>query len=205
MRNSEFPHPLRLLACLLLAFGLCAPAVAGDKDAAKEQARRLQEQKRQLESEKRRLQQENTELSGKLADAQAVADKQRGLSASLEDSRRRLRQAGERSERLAAEVGELKAGLAARDGEIEKLRGQLAGEQAARNQAEKETAGCVARNEALYVQGRTLLQAFGRHGACDAVAQAEPLFGLARVERENLLESQRDAIEAQQPPVRKKY
>lgn len=205
MRNSEFPLPLRLCAGLILACGLSMPAVAGDKDAAKEQARRLQEQKRQLEGEKRRLQQENTELSGKLAEAQAAADKQRGLSASLDDSRRRLRQSGERAERLAAELGELKAGLAARDGEIEKLRGQLAGEQAARGQAEKEVAGCVARNEALYAEGRTLLQAFGRHGTCDAVAQAEPLFGLTRVARENQLESQRDAIEALQPPVREKH
>lgn len=202
MRNSDFRLPASLLLCLSLIAGLPGAAGAADKDPAREQARRLQEQKRVLESEKKRLQQENSELSGKLVEAQAEADKKKALAASLDDSRRRLRGASERSEQLMAEVASLKSNVAAREAEVEKLKSALAAEQAARGKLEKESAACSTRNEALYRQGRTLIEAFGRYGECDAVLIAEPLFGLGRVERENRLEAERDAFDEQRNPAR---
>lgn len=195
MRNSDRHR----LACLVVGLMLlvAGPGMAGaaDKDPAKEQARRLQEQKRLLESEKKRLQQENSELSGKLAEVQAEADKKAALAASLDDSRRRLRSASERSTQLAGEIASLKSGLAARDAEIGKLKSALAAEQATRDKSEKATATCTQRNEALYQEGRRLIEAFGRYGECDAVLIAEPILGLGRVDREKRLEAQRDALD----------
>lgn len=98
-------------------------------------------------------------------------------------------------------MASLKSGLATREAEIEKLKSALAAEQASRGKSEKEMAACSLRNEALYQQGRKLIDAFGRYGECDAVLIAEPILGLGRVDRENRLEAHRDALDEQRTPA----
>lgn len=195
------PSSKRIPIWPLLGLALLAgPALAADKDpakAAKEQVRRLQEQKRALEMEKNQWQEEKTALTARLEQAEQEAARKKALEQSLADSQRRLRVANENLEKQRAEVAELKGKVNAGETELEKVAAQLQAEKGGRSQADKELATCSARNDALYRQGREILQAFGRGGECDAVRSAEPVFGFGRIERENSLEAMRDGVEEQ--------
>lgn len=198
------PSSDHLMAPRLGLFGLLLLAAfsqvvsAADKDpakAAKEQVRRLQEQKRGLEMEKNQLQQEKGDIEKKLQLAEGELGKKKAVEGSLLEAQRRLRASSDSLEKLKAEVAELKAVVAARDADLAKLNTQLDGEKSGRGRSEKNLEACAGKNEALYRQGRELLRAFGRGGACDAVA-GEPLLGLSGVDRENGLEAARDVLDA---------
>lgn len=193
MQSSDF-SVMRFLAMLLALLVLqSGMAKAGERDAKgeKEQVRRLQEQKRSLEMEKKQLLQEKNDLMT------LEADKRKTLEASLGSAELRLRSSGARAGKLAAEVAEAKARIASGESEMERLKAQLAAEKASNDRLKKELDICSERNTALYRQGRELIEAFGRHGECDAVVRAEPMFGLGQVTRENALEAQRDVFEEQ--------
>lgn len=187
------------LAGLLMLAAFLPAASAADKDpakAAKEQVRRLQEQKRSLEMEKNQLQQEKGDIAKKLELAEGELGKKKAIEGSLLDAQRRLRASAETLEKLKSEVTDLKGQVLARDADLAKLNTLLDGEKSGRGRSEKSLESCVAKNEALYRQGRELLRSFARGGACDAVA-GEPLLGLSSVDRENGLEAARDALDAQ--------
>ena len=191
---------LKFLTLALWVALMSAAAGAADKDpakAAKEQVRRLQEQKRTLETEKTQLLDEKNALAEKLAQAEADAARKKILETSLAESQRRLRAAAEQLDKLKTEAADLKGKISASEVELQKVAAQLQDEQKGRGLADKELAACTGRNEALYRQGRDILQAFGRGGECDAVGRAEPVFGLGRVERENTLEAMRDGLDEQ--------
>lgn len=197
--SNRLISPRLGLAGLLVLAAFLPAAWAADKDpakAAKEQVRRLQEQKRGLEMEKNQLQQEKSDIAKKLELAEGELGKKKAVEASLLDAQRRLRASAETLEKLKAEVSELKGQVAARDADLAKLNTQLDGEKTSRGRLEKSLETCATRNEALYRQGRELLRAFARGGACDAVT-GEPLLGLSNVDRENGLEVARDALDTQ--------
>ncbi len=193
------PSSNPLFGLMLLAL-MASPVGAADKEAgkaAREQVRRLQEQKRALEMEKSQWQEERNTLSRQLAVAEADREKRKTAEAGLREAQRRLRSASDGADRLKSELTEMAGRLASKTAEAEKLASQLAAEQAGRGRAEKDLGTCSVRNEALYRQGRELIQSFARHGECDAVVKAEPVLGLGRVSRENALEAERDALEEQ--------
>lgn len=188
------------ILCLLAGIVASGTAGAADKDpakAAKEQVRKLMEQKRALEMEKNQLQEEKNAMAGKLEQAEAEAARKKALENGLAESQRRLRAVNDQADKLKAEVAELKGKVAAGEAELQKITAQFQAEQKGRSQSDKELATCTARNDALYRQGRDIIQAFGRGGECDAVGRGEPIFGLGRVERENTLEAMRDGIDEQ--------
>ena len=147
--------------------------------------------------EKTQLLEEKNLLGEKLAQAEADAARKKALESSLADSQRRLRAANDQLDKLKAEAADLKGKIAAGEADQKKIAAQLQEEQKGRESADRELAACTVRSEALYRQGREILQSFGRGGECDAVSRAEPVFGLGRVERENTLEAMRDGLDEQ--------
>ena len=197
MHASNFRAAAALAICSLL-IGASAAVHGADGDAvkaAKEQVRRLQEQKRVLDAEKAQWQQERETLSAKLAAAEEEAARKKVLEARVQDLQRRLRSADEAAGKMQAEIGELKNQGNVREAELAKLNGQLDNERQGRSRAETQVAACSEKNDALYRQGRGLLEAFGRGGRCDAVS-GEPLLGLGAIARENRFESERDSLDA---------
>ena len=183
----------------VLAMFISAESLAVESDpvkAVKEQLRRLQEQKRALVAEKNQLLQEKNDIANKLKTAEGEVVKKKAIENVLSETQRRLRIAADTADKLKSELAELKSQMSAKDSEVAKLNSQFETEKVTSARLEKELGGCSAKNEAMYKQGRVLLQTFGRGGACDVVI-GEPLLGLGGVARENALETARDGLDTQ--------
>jgi chromosome segregation ATPase len=199
--------PRRLAALFLVAAVLAAvltPAGAADnkKDAAiKEQVRRMQQAQRKLEQEKTQLGQEKA----------AAEDKLKQVEGKLGDARQRAAGAAQRVATLGKELevmtGEKEA-LAARLADTEKRLAQTTGQftDAERERKRLEAlvadrkqalAECEEKNGKLFLQGRHLLESYQRKSCADAALQREPLLGLKRIEIENFVEDQTEALAAQ--------
>lgn len=184
---------------LVLAMFMSAEALAVESDPAKvvkEQVRRLQEQKRALVAEKNQLFQEKNDIANKLETAEAEVAKKKAIENVLSETQRRLRITSDMAAKLKSELAELNNQMSAKDSEVAKLNRQLETGKVTHARLEKELGGCSTKNEAMYRQGRELLQAFGRGGACDAVF-GEPVLGLGSVAQENALEVARDGLDTQ--------
>lgn len=66
-----------------------------------------------------------------------------------------------------------------------------------KSRQEREIASCESNNLKLYQTGRDLMTRFEQKSCNEIMAQKEPLFGLKRVEIENLLEEYRDKLDEQ--------
>jgi len=66
-----------------------------------------------------------------------------------------------------------------------------------KSRQEREIASCETKNLKLYQTGRDLMTRFEQKSCNEIMAQKEPLFGLKRVEIENLLEEYRDKLDEQ--------
>ncbi len=66
-----------------------------------------------------------------------------------------------------------------------------------KSRQEREIASCETKNLQLYQTGRDLMTRFEQKSCNEILVQKEPLFGLKRVEIENLLEEYRDKLDDQ--------
>lgn len=184
------------------------PAAAQDKDAM----RRLQGVNQRLAADKAALEREKAQLARDKAAAEKERDELR------EDAAKQKGTAARRAaelKKLEAEAEKLRADLAAATERETALKGELAktgealaeskkaGEQLGRrlaNQGEtsrlwrEKTDACEAKNADLARVGAELIDRYRAKSCGDALVEAEPFTGIAKVRAENLLEEYRERI-----------
>lgn len=202
------PLQWAVLAALLLA----QPAAAQDK---KDALRRLQQLSQKLAAEKSALERDNGRLVREKAELEQARD---ALGADLARQKGAAGRHAREAARLAEEATKLRADLAAAAQREAALKAELAtgaealqaarrnGEQLARrlgNQGDTsrhwmaKTGSCEAKNAQLLELGGELLERYRAKSCAEALAEAEPFTGIARVRQENLLQEYRERIARQ--------
>lgn len=185
-----------LYALLCAANAVAAAPRTDGGDAALRQA---QAQMQRLASERSALQKENGELAAKLAELEkrvreleAESQRRSGELGRMQNANAQLRARVERdSDRyrdLSERAGELGATLRDARADIELLRNAV-------QERDRWIADCQAKNEAMYQANSELLAAYRDKGAWDALAQREPLTGIASVEVERMEQEYRFRLE----------
>lgn len=216
-----------LTMTLLLALTASWTVQAAEgKDAAKRE-RAMQRRMQQISAEKEALAQENAALKAKVAEleeAAAAAERKAGrlgkdmkvLENAMEagktehDSallacRQETQSALQNGEALQAklaqteqQLGETKASLAQTQAEKKGLQGEKLSLEKNLEQHSKQIAGCQEKNRKLYGVTREVID----RQRNDALFTKEPLFGLGKVEVENLFQEYEDRAYAEKIPAK---
>lgn len=201
---------------------LCSLAVGSaqanpDKKANREREalRRAQVQLQQTQGQLATLEAEKAKLGGErdlaLKESKAVQSKVRNLNKSLAEEKQQaaqlLKDLETHKQDLATtqtRLTDTEAKLAETAKALAQTRQTLAETEADKRQLEgvksrqeREIASCESKNLKLYKTGRDLMTRFEQKSCNEIMAQKEPLFGLKRVEIENLLEEYRDKLDEQ--------
>jgi hypothetical protein len=196
---ASSPRHLTLLLALVATL-LVPPAVAADKDPAKEQTRRMQQAQRKLEQEKAQLARDKGALETEVGT----------LRKKSEDAERLVDQAGKESAALRRARDALKTKLAETEATLAETRASLLEAQTEGTRlksaltAEKlQLTTCTARNAEMHEAGINAIARYEAKGCFDATLQAEPFTGLKRVEIENAVEDMRERLDAQRFEARR--
>ncbi len=201
---------------------LCSVAVGSvqanpDKKASREREalRRAQMQLQQTQGQLATLEAEKAKLGSErdqaLKESKATQAKVRKLNLSLAEEKQQaaqwLKDLETHKQDLAAtqtRLADTEAKLAEAAKTLAQTRQTLAQTEADKRQLEgvksrqeREIASCESNNLKLYQTGRDLMTRFEQKSCNEILAQKEPLFGLKRVEIENLLEEYRDKLDEQ--------
>jgi len=210
-RNRWIP----LLLLCLVAAGTAQADSEKKGNREREALRRVQLQLQQMQGQVSTLEQEKTQLSQDLDKAASEAKKATGRAARLsrdlkaerskrENLEKTLEQANKdlasHRERLAQteqQLAETRSTLAKTSQTLSITEGDKRRLEGIKASQEREIASCESKNLKLYQTGRDLMTRFEQKTCNEVMAQKEPLFGLKRVEIENLLEEYRDKLDEQ--------
>ena len=201
---------------------LCSVAVgsvqaSSDKKANREREalRRAQMQLQQVQGQVATLEADKAKLGSErdlaLKESKAAQSKVRNLSRNLAEEKQQaaqlLKDLETHKQDLATtqtRLTDTEAKLAETAKNLVQTRQTLAQTEADKRQLEgvksrqeREIASCESKNLKLYQTGRDLMTRFEQKSCNEIMAQKEPLFGLKRVEIENLLEEYRDKLDEQ--------
>lgn len=218
---------LTAVLSLALAFSLTAHAEEGKTSKREKQLqRRMQQQIQQVSAERDALAQENATLAAKVKELEAAAAGTESTVARLSRSKKSLEgelqaqriehesalqacrqetqsalQAGESLQQKLAEteqrLGETGDRLAETQAEKKGLQGEKLSLEKSLELSGKQTAACQDKNRKLYGVTREVID----RQRNDALFAREPLFGLGKVEIENLFQEYEDRAYAEKLPV----
>jgi len=198
-----------LLAITCCAIFPCGASWGADADsrAAREHEmlRRTQEALRQSQTDNNELAQQKAQAEEKLRTATEQLDALRNASKSSEASlHSQLRTTTAAQEGMARQLEATQGQLAelraqdAKDREQLKTReALLAQTQAELANAKTANASCETKNLKLYEYSQELAQRYQKKGVWASFTQKEPVFGLKRVDMENLLQEYQEKLAAQ--------
>ncbi len=197
---------------LLVVVVLCAAGSvwAQDKRAAreKEALRKAQQQLQQVSQEKNGLQEKLTqsEAAKEAADKElsAAQGRTRSQAAKVRQLEAQLDAASAENRQLQGSKSELEQSLKAASARVVAVEAELAQSQQQRRvlgttlvERNREANACERKNGEIYALGRNLIDQCRDRSASDTVLRLEPFSGLGRVGLENMLEEQRDKLDAQ--------
>lgn len=191
-----------LTLTLLLVVSMATPALAADnKDAGKEQLRRMQLAQRKLEQEKSQLTQEKTRLETELKESQAkagAADQKLSETARRSSSlSRELQGLREEKEKLTTTLADVRQQVEKQKKELDVRTANEARLSANLKQRDGDLKLCESKNLALYEYGEELAQRLAKWSFVDTLAAVEPFTGIKRARMEGLIDEYRDKLEAQ--------
>jgi hypothetical protein len=199
-----------LLTGLVAGISVCASAHAADDKKAEREARRAQLLEQRLEEERSEWQAERADLQKKIVESGASLDSLKAsaqksgadLASVAKDRLALQRQVSELSKRLADQQAVAERERTAATSSLEEFTQARVRERVALN-AQIQTgadalSACTDRNRRLADLGRELLVQLRAKGVVDIVRQREPVAGFGDVEMFNLLQTDRDRINADQ-------
>jgi len=195
---------------VVVALSVVGPVGAEDKRAAreKEALRKAQQQLLQVSQEKNSLQEKltlsETAKEAATKELSAVQGRTRSQAAKVKQLEVQLEAASAESRQLQGAKNELEQRLAVASARLVTAESELAQSQQQRRvlgatlvERNREANACERKNNEIYALGRSLIEQCRDRSATDSVLRLEPLSGMGRVGLENMLEDQRDKLDAQ--------
>lgn len=193
MTTKRVTQLLLLAASVGIGAGLnAAPREAGSNDALRKAQYMLQK----LSADKAALEQDNLRLAEELKQAQDELDTTRKTLEKTEQARGSERQKNAAlALRVQADGSRISELQSAQRKAMDDARADIQLLQNAVQERDRWITDCQAKNDSLYQTNAELLAAYRDKGAFAALAQSEPLTGIASVKVENVVQEYRFRLE----------